>query len=63
MTTVYKPVTPEVAGQIMRIKELVDVKEVETALTREEMKAARRPDSGYYIETRRLRDLEGGKLT
>lgn len=62
MTTIYKPVTPEVAGQIMRIKELVDVKEVETALSKEEMKAARRPDAGYYIETRRPRDLEGERL-
>ncbi|KAF2741063.1 50S ribosomal protein-like protein L30 [Polyplosphaeria fusca] len=59
MTTVYHPVTPDVAGQIMRIKELVDVKEVETSLTKDEMRAARRPDPGYYIETRKPRDLDG----
>jgi large subunit ribosomal protein L30 len=55
MTTVYHPVTQSVAGQIMRIKELVDVKEVEHAVTKEEMRAARRPDPGYYVETRGMR--------
>jgi large subunit ribosomal protein L30 len=58
MTTVYKPVTSEVAGQIMRVKELVDVKEVETALTKDEMRAARRPDPGYYVEQRRPRHMD-----
>lgn len=52
MATVYHPVTPSVAGQIMRIKELVDVKEVENAMTKEQMRAARRPDPGYIIEKR-----------
>lgn len=52
MTTVYHPVTQSVAGQIMRIKELVDVKEVTHALTPAEQKAARRPAPGYYVESR-----------
>lgn len=52
MTTVYHPVSQSVAGQIMRIKELVDVKEVQSAMSRDEMRAARRPDPGYYIEQR-----------
>lgn len=52
MTTVYHPVSQSVAGQIMRIKELVDVKEVEKAASKEQMRAARRPDPGYYVETR-----------
>ncbi|KAJ4356242.1 39S ribosomal protein L33, mitochondrial [Didymosphaeria variabile] len=52
MTTVYYPVSQSIAGQIMRIKELVDVKEVEHMRTKEEMRAARRPDKGYYIEKR-----------
>lgn len=55
MTTVYHPVTPSVAGQIMRIKELVDVKEVDEALSKMEMKAARRPDPGYFVEWRNSR--------
>jgi len=50
MATVYYPVTPSVAGQIWRIKELVDVKEVDRALTPAEVRAHRRPDPGYYIE-------------
>ena len=50
MKTVFYPVTPEVAGQIMRIKELVHVVEVDKALTQEELKAENRPDAGYYIE-------------
>jgi ribosomal protein L30 len=52
MATVYHPVTPSVAGQIMRIKELVDVKEVEYSMTRDQMREARRPDPGYYVEKR-----------
>ncbi|KAJ4297886.1 39S ribosomal protein L33, mitochondrial [Kalmusia sp. IMI 367209] len=52
MTTVYHPVSQSVAGQIMRIKELVDVKEVDRAVTKEEQRRARRPDPGYYIEKR-----------
>lgn len=50
MTTVYYPVSQSVAGQIMRIKELVDVKVVDNAMSKEQMRAARRPDPGYYIE-------------
>ncbi len=50
MRTVYHPVSPQVAGQIMMIKELVAVSEVDTALTKAEMRDQRRPDPGYYIE-------------
>lgn len=50
MTTVYYPVTPDIAGQIMRVKELVDVKEVDRPLTKQQIRAARRPDPGYYVE-------------
>lgn len=57
MTTVYHPVTQSVAGQIMRIKELVDVKEVKHAMSKEQMRSARRPDKGYYIE-RRAEEVE-----
>ncbi|CAF9907971.1 MAG: hypothetical protein GOMPHAMPRED_006036 [Gomphillus americanus] len=52
MGTVYHPVSADVAGQIMKIKELVAVSEVEKALTKQEEKAKRTPDAGYYIETR-----------
>ena len=51
MATVFKPVNPSTAGQIMKIKELVAVSEVEAAMTDAEMREMRRPDPGYYIET------------
>ncbi|KAI4141032.1 MAG: hypothetical protein L6R39_005536 [Caloplaca ligustica] len=51
MATVFHPVSPQVAGQIMAVKELVAVSEVENAMTKAEMKATRKPDTGYYIET------------
>lgn len=50
MRTVYHPVSPQVAGQIMMVKELLAVSEVDTVLTKAEMRDARRPDPGYYIE-------------
>jgi ribosomal protein L30 len=55
LATVYQPITPSIAGQIFAIKELVDVEEVETALTNAQMKELRRPDPGFYVETR-MRD-------
>lgn len=51
MATVFKPVNASSAGQIMKIKELVAVSEVERALSNAEMRDLRRPDPGYYIET------------
>ena len=52
LRTVYHPVTPDVAGQIFAVKELVDVQEVDQALTKGEMKDLRRPDPGFYVERR-----------
>lgn len=51
MKTVFFPVTPEVAGQIMKVKELVAVQEVDKDMTKEELRDERRPDAGYYIES------------
>ena len=51
MKTVFFPVTPEVSGQIMKVKELIAVQEVDKAMTKEELKDERRPDAGYYIES------------
>lgn len=50
MTTVFHPASSEVAGQIMRVKELVSVQEVEKALTKKELQDERSPEPGYYIE-------------
>lgn len=51
MKTVFYPVSPEVAGQIMKVKELVAVQEVDKPLTKEELKAERSPDPGFYVES------------
>ncbi len=50
MKTVFYPVTPEVAGQIMKVKELIKVEEVAAPKTKEELSQERRPDAGFYIE-------------
>ncbi len=50
--TVYQPVSAAVAGQILKIKELVAVSEVEESLTKEEERERRRPEKGYVVEER-----------
>ncbi|PPJ56349.1 hypothetical protein CBER1_00729 [Cercospora berteroae] len=60
MTTVYHPVSQSVAGQIFAVKELVDVAEVEKPLTTSEMKELRRPDPGFWVESR-ARDARGAR--
>jgi ribosomal protein L30 len=52
MATVYQPVSQDVAGMIMKVKELVDVEEVEERKTKAEVKLARKPDPGFYVEKR-----------
>ena len=54
LRTVYHPVSPDVAGQIFAVKELVDVQEVDQALTKTEMKDLRKPDPGFYVEKRAM---------
>lgn len=48
--TVFHPVSPDFAGMIMKVKELVKVEEVAKALTKAEVKAARTPERGFWIE-------------
>ncbi|TLD25299.1 hypothetical protein PspLS_05995 [Pyricularia sp. CBS 133598] len=48
--TVFHPVSGQVAGMIMKVKELVRVEEVEHAKTKFELKAERKPDPGFYVE-------------
>lgn len=52
MGTVFHPVSSSVAGQIMRVKELVEVREVDRRLTKQEVHLERKPDPGYYVEKR-----------
>lgn len=65
LKTVYHPVTPSIAGQIFRVKELVDVQEVDRALSAAEMRELRRPERGFYVERRageQGREMEGEEL-
>jgi ribosomal protein L30 len=52
MTTVYHPVSQDIAGMIMQVKELLLVEEVAERKTKAQMKAERSPDAGFYIEKR-----------
>ena len=54
--TVFHPVSPQFAGMIMKVKELVKVEEVDRPLTAAQMREERRPDPGFYIEKPARRD-------
>lgn len=53
MKTMFFPVSPHIAGQLIKVKELVAVEEVDRPLTKAEVKAERTPDPGYKIEPRK----------
>lgn len=55
MTTVYHPVTPDIAGKIMKVKELLAVSEQEKAETRQEIHQRRQPPKGFVVEGNVLR--------
>ncbi|CAI7618456.1 unnamed protein product [Penicillium glandicola] len=46
----FHSVSPSVAGQIMKVKELVQVEECQYRLTKQEVHLERKPDPGYYTE-------------
>lgn len=48
---VFQPVSADIAGMIMKVKELVKVEEVDRALTKHEVHAQRQPDPGFWIES------------
>ena len=54
MATVFHPVSPSVAGKIMRVKELIAVSEVDRPLTKQEVHQERVPDTGFYVESRQM---------
>ncbi|KAH8899711.1 ribosomal protein L30 [Thozetella sp. PMI_491] len=58
--TVFHPVSPQFAGMIMKVKELVKVEEVDQPLTAAQLREERRPDPGFYLEKAARR--EGGPL-
>lgn len=51
--TVYKPVNPQTAGLLLRVKELIKVELVKEneIVTIEEMKERRKSDKGYVVES------------
>lgn len=51
--TVYKPVNPQIAGLLLRVKELVKVDLVrdDEIVTKEEMRERRRSEKGYVVES------------
>jgi ribosomal protein L30 len=48
--TVFHPVEAQFAGMILKVKELVKVEEVDRVMSKAEIKAARTPDKGFYLE-------------
>ncbi|KAI1108777.1 ribosomal protein L30p/L7e-domain-containing protein [Nemania sp. NC0429] len=48
--TVFHPVTPDSAGMIMKVKELVAVREVAEPLTTRQLRDERRPEPGFWVE-------------
>lgn len=46
---VFHPVEAQFAGMIMKVKELVRVEEVDKALNKREVSAARRPERGFEV--------------
>lgn len=69
MATVFHPVTPDAAGMIMRVKELVSVAEVDRPLTKMEVHLERKPHPGYYVEKKGVdimkakREFDGAAAT
>ncbi|KAK3897667.1 hypothetical protein C8A05DRAFT_38768 [Staphylotrichum tortipilum] len=56
---VFQTVSAQSAGMIMKVKELVRVEEVDRALTKREVQDSRRPDKGFWLESR-VGALNGG---
>jgi large subunit ribosomal protein L30 len=50
MSIVYHAVTPDIAGKIMKVKELVTVSETEFSETKQEIHARRSPPKGWVVE-------------
>ncbi|PHH83831.1 hypothetical protein CDD82_21 [Ophiocordyceps australis] len=50
MQTVFHRADPNIAGMVFRVKELVRVSEVARPLTPKQLRAERKPPSGFYIE-------------
>ena len=49
LQTRYHKVSPEIAGMVLKVKELVRVEHVDRALSRQEERQLRRPIKGYEV--------------
>jgi large subunit ribosomal protein L30 len=49
--TVYKPINPQIAGLLLRVKELIRLELVDEIETKEAMKQRRKPEKGYIVES------------
>lgn len=48
--TVYKPVNPQTAGLLLRVKELIRLELVDDVETKEQQRDKRKPQKGYVVE-------------
>jgi large subunit ribosomal protein L30 len=48
--TVYKPVNPQTAGLLLRVKELIRLELVDDVETKEQQREKRKPQKGYVVE-------------
>lgn len=51
-STVYRRVTPSIAGSVTKVKELVDLEVTEKALSKEEQRELRKSNPGFVVEKR-----------
>ncbi|THV45909.1 hypothetical protein BGAL_0438g00050 [Botrytis galanthina] len=49
-SSVYHPVSSDIAGQIMKVKELVEVEETKERRSKRQERESRRPESGFVVE-------------
>jgi ribosomal protein L30 len=52
MSIVYHPVRGDIAGKIMKVKELLAVSECEKPETKQEVHLRKKPASGFVVEGR-----------
>lgn len=50
MAIVYHPVSTDIAGKIMKVKELLAVSETDQPETKQEIHERRRPPKGFVVE-------------
>ncbi|KAK6359352.1 39S ribosomal protein L33, mitochondrial [Orbilia brochopaga] len=59
MRTVFHDVNPAIAGQLMKVKELIALSTTDKKLSRRQMHEKRQPPPGFVVEKSRLVEGEG----